>query len=250
KQGDTLIHLAAYVNLKNTEKILTEEINYTGTKTIANFCKENNVYLLFSSSVDAIYSQDYLIQEPSNLNPEKLNSIYQITKAKATNYILDLAKDNLKSFIIYPAAVIGINDYKPSPIGKEIKKCFSKRICLYFQGGYNFIDVKDVVYVIIKAIDNKTTGSVILSGYYVSLYRMYKLIFNSLNKKPIMIKIPLYLIKLISKVFPKYKVMIDALTSNHNYCNKKMQQEFNILPKPISKTILNTINWFKINEEI
>ena len=250
KSGDTLIHLAAYINLKNTDIKLTEKVNYISTKTIADFCKDNKVYLIFSSSVDAIYSKDYLISEPNKLNPDKLSNIYQITKAKATNYIIDLSnKNNLESFIIYPSAVVGINDYKPSPIGKEKKKCFRKKICFYFQGGYNFIDVKDVIPIIIKAIDKKITGSIILSGYYVSLYRMYKLIFHSLNKKPLMIKVPLYLIKFISKIIPKYKVMIEALISNHNYNNNKMQNGFNILPTPISKTIIETVKWFKTNEE-
>ncbi|MFW5794434.1 MAG: NAD-dependent epimerase/dehydratase family protein [Bacillota bacterium] len=249
KPGDTLIHLAAYINLKNTEIKLTEDINYIGTKIIADFCKENYVYLVFSSSVDAIYSPNDLITEPNNIDISKLKNIYQISKAKATNYIFKLSKQSdLKSLIIYPSAVIGINDYKPSPIGKEIKRCFNKKICLYFKGGYNFIDVLDVVLAIIKAIDKKQTGSVIVSGYYLSLFKLYKLIFKSINKNPLMIKIPLFLIKFTSKILPKYKVMIEALLSKHNYSNKKMQNELKIKLTPIQETIIDTVNWFKYNE--
>ncbi|MCF7924635.1 MAG: NAD-dependent epimerase/dehydratase family protein [Candidatus Izimaplasma sp.] len=250
KEKDTLIHLAAYVNLSNKEKELTYKINYLGTKFIADYCSKNNIYLIFASSADAIVSNQYLVSEPKLLQPSKLNNIYQKSKAKATNYILKLTEKNqLKSLILYPSAVIGINDFKPSPVGKEIRNCFKKRFCFYFQGGYNFIDVEDVIGAILKGYNNNLTGSFLVTGQYVSLYKMYTLIFSELNKKVLMIKIPKHLIKLISHILPKYQVMIDALLSPHNFDNRKLTKKMNIQPKAISLTIANTIKWFKNNEE-
>lgn len=240
-----LIHLAAYVNLKNKQRDLTYQINYEGTKIIADTCVKKNIHLIYTSSVDAINSQEYLIKEPKTLELDTLDTLYQKTKALATNYIINLTNQGLlSSLILYPSAVIGINDYKPSPIGKEIKKCFKKRICLYFQGGYNFIDVDDVTEAIIKGVANKSNGQIILSGQYVSLYRMYRLIFETNKRKVLMIKIPVYLVKFVSKIIPRYKVMIKALLSNHNYDNSLMISMLEVQPKPISLTIKNTVKWF------
>ncbi len=239
------IHLAAFVNLKNNQSDLTYHVNYEGTKIIADTCVKKNIKLIYISSVDAIHSQEYLIKEPKYLEPDTLATLYQKTKAIATNYLIDLTDQGLlSSLILYPSAVIGINDYKPSPIGKEIKKCLKKRLCLYFQGGYNFIDVDDVTEAIIKGVIDNVKGQVILSGQYVSLFRMYRLIFETNRRKVLMIKIPVYLVKLVSKIIPRYKVMIKALLSNHNYDNSLMISKLNIQPKPISSTIKNTVTWF------
>jgi len=250
KSGDTLIHLAAYINLKNNQKALTLETNYEGVKMIVDFCVAKKIYLVFSSSVDAISSRDYLIKEPSKLIIDENFGLYQKTKADATNYLLEkMQTDSIKAMLVYPSAVIGINDFKPSAVGKEIKKCFKRKICLYFHGGYNFIDVEDVVQAIVNGIQNNVTGSFLLSGHHVSLYDMYRLIFKNINRKVLMIKIPLFLVKLMVKLLPKYRIMIKALLSEHNYDNLQMINTLKVNPKPVSITINNTVNWFKEVDE-
>ena len=246
KPKDTLVHLAAYINLKNDKQSLTEEINYLGVKTIADFCAASDIFLIYTSSTDAITSDSFLIEEPEEIQLDNLISYYQKSKAKATNYILNLTKTaKLKAFIIYPSAVIGINDFKPSALGRELKRTFKRKVCFYFHGGYNFIDVEDVAMSIVIGLTERKTGSYIISGEHISLYDMYKLIFNTLNKKVLMIKIPVYLIKFAGIIFPKFNVMIKALLTKHNYNNQKMIEELNIAPTPITKTITKTINWFR-----
>jgi len=246
KPHDTLIHLAAYINLNNDKQCMTDEINFVGVKLIADFCSINNIYLVYTSSTDAITSDKFLISEPEVIDCDSLKSYYQKSKAMATNYILDLTKKKkIKSLITYPSAVIGINDYKPSAIGKEIKRNFKRKICFYFKGGYNFVDVEDVVKSIIDGIRLDKCDSYIISGEYISLYTMYKIIFETLNKKVIMIRIPIFLIKFCALIAPKYNVMIKALLTKHNYSNQKVKTELKIHPNSIVATIKNTILWFK-----
>ena len=249
QENDTLIHLAAYINLKNDQEEMTAKINYEGVKMIADFCLEKSIYLVYTSSTDCITNGDYNLSEPEEIEVNSLEGYYQRSKAKATNYLLMLSKENnLKCLILYPSAVIGINDFKPSAVGKEIKRCFRKRICFYFHGGYNFVDVQDVSKAVFNAIKNNITGSFILSGEYISLYKMYKLIFSNLNRKVITIKIPVYLVKFFSLIIPKYKVMIKALLTEHNFNNKKMINILKTNPTPIPFTLKNTIEWFKENK--
>lgn len=248
KPNDTLIHLAAYINLKNDKADLTNQINFQGVKTIADFCVENNIFLIYTSSVDCITSNDYLIKEPKIINTDLLEGYYQKSKAQATNYILNLQQENkIKALILFPSAVLGINDYKPSAIGKEIKRNFKRKICFYFHGGYNFVDVLDVTKAIINGYIMCKTSSFIISGEYVSLYQMYKMIYNQMGKKVLMIKIPIYLIKFACLILPKYKVMIKALLTEHNFANQKMIEELKVNPTPINNTLENTITWLKEN---
>lgn len=246
KENDTLIHLAAYINLKNDQREMTERINYESVKMIADLCTKKNIYLIYSSSTDCITCEEFLVSEPEMINIDNLKGYYQISKAKATNHLLNLSKEEkLKCLILYPSAVIGINDYKPSALGKEFKRALKRKVCFYFHGGYNFVDVEDVALSIVKGIKDNITGSFIISGEYISLYKMYKHIFRSVNHHVIMIKIPLYLINLAAILFPKYKIMIKALLTEHNFKNTGMIEKLNITPTSIEKTIEKTANWFK-----
>lgn len=248
KENDTLIHLAAYINLKNDKEDLTAKINFEGVKMIADLCLSKKIRLVYTSSTDCITNGDYNLSEPENINLDNLEGFYQQSKALATNYLLKLQKEqNLECLILYPSAVIGINDFKPSAVGKEIRRCFKKHICFYFHGGYNFVDVEDVATAILNGVKENINGSFILSGEYIGLYKMYKLIFTSIKRKPLMIKIPVYLVKLGAKIFPKYKIMIYALLTEHNFNNKKMVNLLKINPTPIPITLKNTIEWFKEN---
>jgi dihydroflavonol-4-reductase len=246
KENDTLVHLAAYINLKNDQKEMTERINYESVKMIADLCTEKNIFLIYTSSTDCITSEDFLVSEPDKINIDNLKGYYQISKAKATNYLLNLSKEEkLKCLILYPSAVIGINDYKPSALGKEFKRALKRKVCFYFHGGYNFVDVEDVASSIIKGINNRIIGSYIISGKYISLYQMYKLIFKTRNHHAIMIKIPIYLINLVAVIIPKYKIMIKALLTEHNFKNTGMIENLQVTPTPIEETIVKTANWFK-----
>ena len=110
------------------------------------------------------------------------------------------------------------------------------------------MDVEDVAAAIFNGVKENICGSFILSGEYISLYKMYRLIFSNLYRKPLMIKIPVYLVKLGAKLFPKYKIMIYALLTEHNFSNKKMINNLKVNPTPIPITLKNTITWFKGNK--
>jgi len=250
QENDILIHLAAYINLKNDKQELTNEINYLGVKTIADICVKKNVYLIYTSSTDCLTEKEYLLTKTKKSNVENLKSFYQQSKAKATNYIIDLRNENkLRSAIIYPSAVIGINDFKPSALGKEMQKALKRRVCFYFHGGYNFVDVKDVVNAIIACVKVKANDSYLVTGEMVSLYQMYSLIFAQTNHKVLMIKVPLYLIEFIALLIPKFKVMIEALLTQHNFSNQKMITDLKISPTPIANTIKETTKWFRENKD-
>lgn len=48
KECDTLVHLAAYINLKNDKALLTDEVNFKGVKTIADFCVKHKIHLIYT----------------------------------------------------------------------------------------------------------------------------------------------------------------------------------------------------------
>jgi len=253
KQGDIFVHVAALIDLQNTMPVESDQINNLGTKTIIDFCQNNKVKLIYTSSVDCILREknQKLIAEPDKIIPEAFTSNYASSKAKATAYLLDKIKhEAMNAVILYPSAVIGVHDYKPSAAGIEMQKSLKRRIFFYIQGGYNFIDVTDCAKAIYACIEKSVTGNYILSGYNCTLKEFYKEICSVQNHKAIFMPLPAFFAKAFVFLIPRFsKVMVDAVLDNYHYDNRRMRQDLLENLTPFEVTVKNTISWFIQNPQ-
>lgn len=248
--GDSvLIHLAAIIDLREKCEEETIRINYLLTKRLCDICQTNGATFIYTGSVDGILkSSDEMISEPSKYYPDKLEGGYGRSKALASQYVLDKinSDDEFMAAIILPSAVVGINDYKPSEIGRIIKRCILGKPEFGIKGGYNFVNVTDVCYVIYEAIKRKKRGQFIVSGENVSVGQLYKMINSALKIKRKPIIIPMLLVRLAMPFVDVLNpITIKSLQEPHNYSSRKAAEELDFIPSPIDKTISDTVEWFK-----
>jgi dihydroflavonol-4-reductase len=150
--------------------------------------------------------------------------------------------------ILYPSAVIGINDFKPSAAGEEILSTMHKKFFFYIDGGYNFIDVTDVAQLTLLSINQHVIGSVILGGYNISIHQLYREINRVLHKKALYIPVPKWLAIFYSKFSKRFpEVMLQAVFDNYDYDLSKMHELFLYPLKPINQTIEDTVLWIQKN---
>jgi len=251
KSDDIFIHLAGLIDLTNKQISESYRINSDGTKIIADFCLSNHNKLIYTSSVDAIFKDDKSsdVYEPTDFHPERFKNVYSASKAEGTAYIYELMQTKgLNAVILYPSAVIGPNDFKPSAAGKEICSCITKRLFLYIKGGYNFIDVRDTANAIYNASLLHTAGCYILSGHPVTIKEFYQEIAKILGKKVFLVRVPVWLARIGAMFMHDVSnMMVDALIDNYHYINEKMKKD--LLPEliPFETTVNDTITWFKKN---
>jgi dihydroflavonol-4-reductase len=243
--GDIVIHCAGFIDLMNIEKYQSFRTNYLGTKRIADLCLRKNNRLVYISSVDAIPKKKRgLVSEPLELNPKQLKTYYAKSKALATDYIMSLMRTGLNSVILYPSAVIGIHDYKPSAAGREILSVMKHRIVFSLHGGYNFIDVRDVAKAIVIASNSSIIDHIILSNTDKTIHQLYTSIERATNTKKFIIPIPTFIARLAVLFTPRYsQMMISAIRDNYHYSNLKMKKY--LLPTliPFDDTIKDTTIW-------
>jgi dihydroflavonol-4-reductase len=254
QKGDIFIHIAGLIDLTNKKKFESFQVNYEGTKIIADFCLANQVFLIYTSSVDAIekHSKNDLVVEPDSFHPERFKSVYAASKAAGTAYVSALMENKgLNATIVYPSAVIGINDFKPSAAGKEILACFSKKLLFYIKGGYNFIDVRDIAMAIYQSSVHHCYGHYILSGHRVTIREFFLEIAINLNRKVFLVRVSVILAR-IGAIFlhDVSEMMVDALLDNSNYSNAKMLRD--LLPSliPFSQTVKDTVLWWQKQKPI
>ncbi len=261
EENSIIVHCAGLIDITNKKYQELEKINYQWTKDLIDVCIDKKISkFIYISSVDAIYKESSeQITEPVILYPNKLNSYYGKTKAMATNYVLDKINQQLISgTIIYPSAVIGPNDFKVSSIGQVLVDNIHNRIMARIDGGYNFIDVRDLAKAITYSMFNEVKSSYLVTGENLTVDELFVIINQKLNKKKMPIKLPFKLVLFISdlitiyyklrKVKPVFtKYALNTLHSNHCYNNQLAKIELNLEITPVKKSIEDAIDWFIIH---
>jgi dihydroflavonol-4-reductase len=252
KPNDTLIHCAGVIDLTKRLRNESDLVNIEGTYKIVDYCTLHQIRLVYVSSVDAINKPKNTdpILEPTFFDLSKIKSHYAKSKALGTAYVLDkLNQGLLEGAIVYPAAVIGPHDYKPSAAGKEIMKAYRKPILPYIKGGYNFIDVRDVAKAIYHVSVYSMDGSYILAAHEHTIKEFYQTIAKVSNRSKLIIGFPRFIAKFGAIFFKDISnVMIDAILENYHYVNDRMVQLLKINPIPFKETVRDTIEWFNQNK--
>lgn len=244
--GDVLIHAAGYINLFNDHRMETFRSNVQLTKRIIHVCLKKQCRLIYISSVDIISKpKTGLVKEPSHFEyQENHKSYYQTSKWLATKYVYDSMKEGLNAVILYPSAVIGPHDYKPSQVGKEILHIMKHTLLFLLKGGYNFIDVRDIAKAIYLVADKKINDHMILSGYHQSIKALYESISKITCTKKRMVKIPIWLAYITVIFYKRYSsVMIRSLTENAHYDDTKRKVHLFDELIPFDQTLKDTIHF-------
>jgi dihydroflavonol-4-reductase len=261
---EVVFHLAAQIDIGNRSSAQIYETNVTGTKNIikaANYRRAKR--FIHFSSIHAFHvgSPDQLIDERRAL-VESNKTIYEYSKAEGEREVMKAVKEGLNAVILNPTAVIGPFDYRGSLLGRALIKIYQNKLPFLVAGGYNWVDVRDVVSAAICSIESGQKGEkYILSGEYRSLRELSEMISN-ISACRIPVNIPVSLARLacpffqifasVSKKEPLYTYQsLDILVNSPvNISNSKAQTELKYEPRPLEQTLKDTFDWYRENNLI
>ena len=179
-----VFHLAGLVEISGVRKKKVFDVNVGGTKNVVNACLEKKVKrLLHVSSVHALREpRDGSIDETLDPDISRLNGAYAKSKAMATIEVMNAIQKGLDAVIVFPSGIIGPYDFKSSYTGSAIKGYISaKKTQYYFDGKYDFVDVRDAVDGIYRAFRFGEKGQGIS---YPAAYPASKRLSTQLSKAP------------------------------------------------------------------
>ena len=255
---DYVFHLAGLVKISGVRKKLIYDINVGGTHNVVQACLEKDVKrLLYVSSVHALYEpKDDCITEQLSSDVRALKGHYARSKALATMEVLNGLQKGLDAVIVFPSGIIGPDDYKISYTGNALDGYInSDKLQYFFDGAYDFVDVRDAVDGIYKAFKKGEKGQgYILSGSIASLEDFMKNV-EAVTGKPVKKrKISRALVKLAAFFAPVYyavigkkpilsKYSVDVLFSNCNISHEKAKKKLGYSPRPLAETIKDIVLW-------
>ncbi|MCX6234530.1 MAG: NAD-dependent epimerase/dehydratase family protein [Bacteroidetes bacterium] len=258
---DIVFHLAAKISIGGFSKADVFNTNVNGTKNIIQCCIEMGVKrMVHFSSIHAFRNNP--VDKPLDETWPTVGSsrfIYDWSKAESEKVVLNAVSLGFDAVIINPTAVIGPYDFKPSYLGLAFKKMAANKLPMLVQGGYNWVDVRDVVKgAISAAIKGRRGEKYILPGKYMTLKEIALTIKDITGKKvPEFIcpgtiaKIFVPFIEIFAKLRnepPLYTCeSIDILRECNLYIQgTKANNELDYTPRPIEETISDTIEWFNV----
>jgi dihydroflavonol-4-reductase len=260
--SDVVFHLAAKISIKGDPDGSVRRINFEGTRNITEVAKEAGVKrFIHFSSIHAFQHgpTDQLLDEKQPLVGTEAFS-YDRSKADAERTVLEAAKNGLNAVILSPTAIIGPMDFEPSLMGKALLQIYEKQIPSLVPGGYNWVDVRDVVNAAISAINKGTKGEkYLLAGHYHTLIEMAQLIQKHTGVKTTRVVSPFWMAKFglpfitayskITGVEPLYtsESLQILMKSNKNISHSKASRELDFNPRSLDDTINDSFEWFRQN---
>lgn len=260
-----VIHTAGIVTIATKHQEIVHKVNVKGTENIIGKCLEHKVKrLIYISSVHAIPEVPGrgLIREIESFNPANVRGLYAKTKSEASQLVLDSIRKGLDAVIIHPSGIIGPQDYSNGHTTQMFRDYLDGRLTALVNGGYDFVDVRDVADGIIAAIDRAKCGeSFILSGRYFSVPQLMSLLSEVSGKRRIRTVLPMVFAKMTAPLSELYYKLLRqkplytsyslyTLVSNSNFSHKKAEAALGYHTRDMRETLKDTVDWLVENERV
>ena len=265
RHAEVVYHLAGCISLSMKDWSKLEAINVIGARNVVEACLKTGVRrLVHFSSIHALQ------QEPLSVPVDELRPLkespdfppYDRSKALGEIEVRRGIENGLDAVILNPTAVVGPHDYEPSYLGRAILDMARHKLPALVTGGYDWVDVRDVVSGAITAEKEGTCGACyILSGHWLSLRDIADMVREITGTPPPRLTAPLWLARLgvpvvsimsrLSGKTPLYtSFSLKAVESNRHMSHEKAARELGYRPRPFRETLADALQWFRDNGQL
>jgi dihydroflavonol-4-reductase len=259
--AEVVYHLAANISLSMNDWPAVEATNVIGTRNVVESCIKCGVRRLMHFS--SIHS---MVQEPLNVPVDEKRPLvddpgsppYDRSKAAGEMEVREGIEQGLDAVILNPTSVIGPDDYQLSHMGAALLAFAQGKMPALVEGGFDWVDVRDVVAAAITAEESAPQAAkYLLSGNYASICELAELTENLTGTPAPRFVCPTWLARTGAPVVSTFNqltrnrqlfnaVSIRALThSNHNISHERASRELDYKPRPLRETLKDTFRWFE-----
>lgn len=257
---DTVFHLAAQISISGDPDGRVHDTNVLGTRRVVETCLACKVRrLVYFSSIHAFRQAP--LDDPLDETRRKADQgkafAYDRSKALAEREIHAGIASGLDAVIVNPTGVIGPYDFKPSRMGQVFLDFYHRRYGALVRGGFDWVDVRDVVAGALAAEEKGRCGeNYLLPGTYLSLQDLALLIEKTTAVRTPRFFFPLWLAQpaapfalALARLRRKEPLFtpesLAALRGNRHVSRAKAEKELGYRTRPIEATVHDTYTWFR-----
>lgn len=260
-----VIHCAGIVSTTSKYSQALYDVNVNGTKNIVDLCLLHQVKrLVYVSSVHAIPEKPKgeKIVEVRDFSPDLVIGQYAKTKAIATAYVLAATQKGLDAVVVHPSGIVGPYDYGKGHLTTLVIEYYHGRLTAGIEGGYDFVDVRDVANGLLLACEKGRTGECyILSNHFYTIKEILTLLQQVSEHRKIKTYLPLSFLNITASIAEFYYKLrkqtplytpysLYTLTSNANFSHAKATKELGYQTRRMELSLRDTITWLKEQKRI
>ena len=256
----TVIHTAGIVDISKQGSELLYDVNVNGTKTLAALALAANVHrFVYVSSVHAIAGHDglHVLGEVTRFNPQEVVGGYAKTKAEATQAVLDDVEAGLRAVVVHPSGILGPYDASGNHLVQMVSDYIRGRLPACVQGGYDFVDVRDVAQGCLLAAEKGRVGECyILSNRHYEVREVLAMARAVCGGRWLPV-LPMWMARAAAPLLgwaarlrrqrPLYTAYsLYTLASNDKFSHDKATLELGYRPRDLYQTVADTVAWLKL----
>lgn len=255
---EVVFHLAARISIVRGEAKETESVNIGGTRNVLAACKKAAIRrLVHFSSVHALATEpaEQPVDETRPLVTDPASPPYDRSKATAQQEVLRAAAEGLNVVIVQPTAILGPVDFGPSAMGQIFLNLYHRKVPAMVNGGFDWVDVRDVVQGALAAAEKGAAGEAyLLGGSWRPVYEVAREA-ERVTGKPAPFVVPMWMARmsapfaeLFAKLAGRHPLFtadaLHALRIHRQVSHAKATRVLDYHPRPLHETVTDTYKWF------
>lgn len=254
-----VIHAAGRIEITQEASPLAYDVNVNGTKNVLSLCRERGVRrLVYVSSVHAIPEKDKVsvLTEVERFSPDAVVGGYAKTKAEATQAVLDAAAGGLDAVVVQPSGILGPFDRSGNYLVQLVANYIDGRLPACVDGGYDFVDVRDVARGCLLAAERGRSGECyILSNRHYEIKDVLNLARMAAGGRKLPV-LPMWMARAAAPLMQWYarrkkerplytSYALYTLESNDRFSHDKATRELGYRPRDLVETVRDTVRWYR-----
>lgn len=256
--ADVVYHLAAVISVDGDLGGRVTSVNVHGTRNAAEAALSAGVRrFVHCCSIHAFNQSplDVPLDETRARAIDGGHPAYDRSKAAGEVAVREVIAKGLDAVILHPTGVIGPNDFGPSRMGQVLIDLYRRRFVALVEGGFDWVDVRDVVSGLLAAQEKGRAGeSYILSGSWASVRALGELAAEVTGAPLPRFTSPMWLaragapfVSQFHRLFggePLYtRESLRALRANRTIVRAKAERELGYMARPLIETVRDTYAW-------
>ncbi len=255
----TVFHLAAVVSIEGDQGGRVTATNVQGAANAARIALESGVRrFVHVSSVHAfdLRLQDRVLDEGHPRATSREHTSYDRSKALGEAEVRRVIDSGLNGVIVHPTGALGPGDGGPTPTGQFLLDLYRGRIPALVRGGFNWVDVRDVVAGALAAESAGRRGeSYLLAGHWHSMRELGEMASRATGCRIPRLVLPIAVGKIWAPIQVAWdrsrgrrllftRESLDSVAGSHRISARKAKRELGFKARPIHESIADAYAWF------
>ncbi len=257
---ERVFHLAARISIAPGDEREVHAVNVVGTRNVAAACLSQKVRrLIHFSSIHALSAEpsDRIIDETRPLAADRGLLPYDRSKADGEREVQAAIARGLDAVIVTPTAILGPNDFRPSLMGTVLLQLQARKMPALVDGGFDWVDVRDVVAGALQAADRAEVGArYLLSGTRRTVAELAALVEATTGIRAPRLVAPMWLARAGAPFATALaratgtrplltRASLHALRNHQRVSHDKASRDLGYVSRPLDETLRATFDWFR-----